>query len=160
MLQVGKNTYVTVSEADEYITAHYTEKNILRAHWTVCPEEFKEQYLLKSIQQIEALPFVGRKTVWSSELQFPRTLLNTPLYTRRSPVFLMYNRSDNEIPEEVKEAQIENALGIIRGEYKPTARAVVLSCLGLLPPVTEAKGRLSSERAETLLKPFLGAIKA
>jgi hypothetical protein len=35
-----------------------------------------------------------------------------------------------------------------------------LSCLGLLPPVTEAKGRLSSERAETLLKPFLGAIKA
>lgn len=99
MLQVGKNTYVTVSEADEYIAAHYTEKNILRAHWTVCPEEFKEQYLLKSIQQIESLPFVGRKTVWSSELQFPRTLLNAPLYTRRSPCFSCITARTTRFPK-------------------------------------------------------------
>ena len=160
MLEVGKNTYVTIEEADEYIAENYSEKNILRAHWTVCPDEYKEQYLRKSMIEIEALPFVGRKTIWSSELQFPRTLLNAPLYARRSPIFLLYNRNDAEVPREVKAAEIENALGIIQKSYRPTSKAAVLSALGLVPVFSDGTGVLSSEKAERLLKPFLGAIKA
>ena len=160
MLEVGKNSYVTVQEATEYINAHYSAKNALCAHWTACPDDYKERYLLKSMQEIEALPFVGRKTVWSNELQFPRSLLNAPLYVRNNPVFVLYNRSENKVPQEVKAAQIENALGIIRAEYKPTSKATVLASLGLIPPETKESGKLSSKKAETLLTPFLGAIKA
>lgn len=160
MLEVGKNTYVTIAEADKYIEENYSPKNILRAHWAVCPDEYKEQYLRKSMIEIEALPFVGRKTIWSSELQFPRTLLNAPLYVMHSPIYLMYNRDDSKVPKEVKEAEIENALGIIQKSYRPTSKAVVLSALGLVPAFSEGTGKLSSEKAERLLKPFLGAIKA
>ena len=160
MLEVGKNTYVTIEEATEYIENNYSAKNILRVHWSVCPDEYKEQYLRKSMIEIEALPFVGRKTIWSSELQFPRTLLNAPLYTRRSPVFLLYNRSDSGVPKEVKEAEIENALGIIKKEYRPTSKASVLAALGLVPVFSDGSGILSSDKAERLLKPFLGTIKA
>lgn len=160
MLEVGKNSYVTVQEATEYITAHYSEKNALRAHWAACSDEYKETYLLKSLQEIEALPFVGRKTVWTNTLQFPRSLLNAPLYVRRNPVYILYNRSDSKIPQEVKAAQIENALGIIRTEYKPTSKAVVLAALGVIPSETQECEKLSSKKAETLLAPFLGVIKA
>nr|DAL86603.1 MAG TPA: Putative Head Tail Connector Protein [Caudoviricetes sp.] len=160
MLEVGKNTYVTIEEADEYIAENYSEKNILRAHWTVCPDEYKEQYLRKSMIEIEALPFVGRKTIWSSELQFPRTLLNAPLYVMHNPIYLMYNRDETKVPKEVKEAEIENALGIIQKSYRPTSKAAVLSALGLVPVFSDGTGVLSSEKAERLLKPFLGAIKA
>lgn len=160
MLEVGKNTYVTIDEATEYIEANYSAKNILRAHWTVCPDEYKEQYLKKSLIEIEALPFVGRKTIWTNGLQFPRTLMNAPLYTIRNPVYLMYNRDQFEVPKEVKEAQIENALGIIQKEYRPEAKATVLSALGLVPSFPDTGAKLSSERAAELLKPFLGALKA
>lgn len=160
MLEVGKNTYVTIEEADAYIAENYSEKNILRAHWTVSSDEYKEQYLRKSMIEIESLPFVGRKTIWSGELQFPRTLLNAPLYVRRSPIYLLYNRSDGEVPKEVKEAEIENALGIIQKSYRPTSKAAVLSALGLVPVFSQESGKLSSEKAERLLKPFLGTIKA
>lgn len=160
MLEVGKNTYVTIEEADEYIAENYSEKNILRAHWTVCPDEYKEQYLRKSMIEIEALPFVGRKTIWTGELQFPRTLLNAPLYVMHNPVYLMYNRDETKVPKEVKEAEIENALGIIQKSYRPTSKAAVLSALGLVPVFPGGTSVLSSEKAERLLKPFLGAIKA
>ncbi len=160
MLEVGKNTYVTIEEADEYIAENYSEKNILRAHWTVCPDEYKEQYLRKSMIEIEALPFVGRKTIWTGELQFPRTLLNAPLYVMHNPVYLMYNRDETKVPKEVKEAEIENALGIIQMSYRPTSKAAVLSALGLVPVFPDGTSVLSSEKAERLLKPFLGAIKA
>lgn len=160
MLEVGKNTYVTVEEATEYIQENYAPKNILRAHWDVCPDTYKEQYLRKSMIEIEALPFVGRKTIWSGPLQFPRTLMNAPLYVMRNPIYLMYNANAYEVPPQVKAAEIENALGIIKKEYRPTSKAVVLAALGLVSAVTDGAGRLSSERAEELLKPFLGTIKA
>lgn len=160
MLEVGKNTYVTIAEADEYIELHYAEKNILRATWTVLPDDYKERYLLKSMQELESLPFVGRKTIWSSDLQFPRTLLNAPIYTRRSPLFILYNFKDNEVPAEVKAAEIENALGIIKKEYRPTTKAAVLMALGLVPAFTDTESVISSDKAATLLKPFLGSIKA
>lgn len=160
MLEVGINTYVTIEEATEYIEANYSSKNILRAHWTVCPDEYKEQYLKKSLTEIEALPFVGRKTVWSGALQFPRTLLNAPLYAVRNPIWMMYNYNAYEVPPQVKAAQVENALGIIKKEYRPTSKAVVLAALGLVPSFPDTGAKLSSERAAELLKPFLGALKA
>ena len=110
--------------------------------------------------EIEALPFVGRKTIWSGDLKFPRTLLNAPIYTRRSPIFLLYNHDDAEVPREIKAAEIENALGIIQKSYRPTTKAAVLFALGLVPAFSDDNGRLSSKRAEQLLKPFLGTLKA
>ena len=160
-LIVGENTYVTIEEATAYIEDHYSERDILRVHWTVCPEEYKTMYLLRALEEIEALPFVGRKTIFTNRLQFPRTLQNAPLYIMRSPIYLMYNYDTFKIPPQVKCAQIENVIdGLIRASYRPTKRAMVLYALGLVPDVQQRTGRLSSVKAERYLKPFLGTLKA
>lgn len=49
-LIVGENTYVTIDEATAYIEEHYSERDILRVHWTVCPEEYKTMYLLRALE--------------------------------------------------------------------------------------------------------------
>lgn len=160
MLTVGKNTYVTIEEATEYINAHYSPKNILRAHWTVAPDEFKEQYLLQSLEEIEALPFIGRKRLFASELQFPRIYNSVPYSVSRHPLYRIQFGGEGEVPEQVKWAQIENALGIIRKSYRPDKAALIVLKLGLVPEYNDTAGQLSSERAERLLTPFLGSLKA
>lgn len=160
-LIVGENTYVTIDEATAYIEENYSERDILRVHWTVCPEEYKTMYLLRALEEIEALPFVGRKTIFTNKLQFPRTLENAPLYVMRSPIYLTYNYDSFKIPPQVKCAQIEDAIdGFIRASYRPTKRAMVLNALGLVPEDQARTGKLSSQKAERYLKPFLGTLKA
>ena len=159
MLEIGENTYVTLEEADRYVATYYSEKHPLRAHWEVCPTEYKERYLLQSMQEIEALPFVGRKAFRNGRLQFPRSLENIPFRLHCHPLYGSLRCTETEVPQEVKDAQTENAIGIIRKEYKPTVKAVVLSVLGLIPPESDGSGILSSKRAEELLRPFLGSLR-
>jgi len=160
MLTVGKDTYVTIEEATEYIQGHYSEKNILRAHWEVAPQEYKEQYLKQSLEEIEALPFIGRKSLYTNELQFPRILSSMPYFITRHPVYRLYYGDETKVPDAVKEAQIENALGVIRKTYRPTQAALILQKLGLVPQYADDAGKLSSAKASRLLSPFLGSLKA
>ncbi|MGN0807975.1 MAG: DnaT-like ssDNA-binding protein [Candidatus Coproplasma sp.] len=160
MLTVGKNTYVTIDEATEYINSHYSQKNILRAHWTVAPDEFREQYLLQSVAEIEALPFIGRKYNYVNELQFPRIYANVPYNISRHPIYRIQYGEEGKVPEQVKFAQIENALGIIKKSYRPDKAALIVLKLGVVPEYKEVMGDLSSERALRLLTPFLGSLRA
>lgn len=71
-LEVGKNSYVTVAEADEYITSHYRSNSKDRQRWSELPEEDKEILLQNACTEIELLPFPGRKADREQELAFPR----------------------------------------------------------------------------------------
>ena len=83
--------YVTIAEADAYITAHYLSTDPLRVAWESQTDEYKQVLLTRSYDAIETLPLRGRKASCDQPGVFPRW-------------------PDTTVPECVKSAQIENAL--------------------------------------------------
>lgn len=71
-LEVGKNSYVTVAQADEHIASHYRSNNTDRQRWDELAEEDKETLLINACAELELLPFQGRKANRDQELSFPR----------------------------------------------------------------------------------------
>ena len=83
--------YVTLVEADEYVTTHYLTTDDLRLDWESLSDEDKIALLTKSFQALELLPFAGRKFKSGQPNAFPRW-------------------PHQEVPEAIKWAQIENAV--------------------------------------------------
>ena len=71
-LVVGKNSYVTVDQADAYISSHYMSSSADWKRWSSLDRTDKKVLLLSACQDIEQLPFPGRKAVRDQELCFPR----------------------------------------------------------------------------------------
>lgn len=180
MLVEGNNTYATVEFADEYIAESYTSHNPLRVHFSVLTNEEKEAYLRKALQEIERLHFVGRKYLVSQQLQFPRVRRGSlcgvsPTY---ASLFIGVVR-DDEIPACVKQAQVENALGIIANEIAAVSdkQFMTLQSLGIIKNTkynkreagdlgfgaditgaTASRCPLSSTKAYELLRAWLGGV--
>lgn len=99
MLTVSENTYITITEADELIATHLDKYNGLRLFWEILDDEEKEQYLTRSIEQMETLIIPGRKSRPMQSLTFPRA-------------------PSVEVPQEIKLAQAYNALGFLNADMK------------------------------------------
>lgn len=112
MLEIDKNSYIDIDYADRYLDSYYSENNPIFAHWSVLTDKEKERYLLLSMAQLEKLQFIGKAVNVNQPLQFPR-FINTGVCCAHYPIRLVMN---NTVPTEVKEAQAENALGIINAE--------------------------------------------
>ncbi len=123
MLTVGKDTYITVSEADEYISANYPEYDDLAVVWGVLSERDKEAYLRASLGQIEALVIEGRPYERGQDLQFPRRCCF---------------KAGPDIPSEVKEAQAENAIALLNKDLR-TRSDEQMKTLGTLGVVKNTK---------------------
>lgn len=96
--------YVTIAEANAYITAHYLSTDPLRIAWESLIDEYKQVLLTRSYDAIEMLPLRGRKASCDQQTAFPRW-------------------PDTAVPECVKSAQIENAIELGNpseeaGEYR------------------------------------------
>lgn len=85
------SSYVTVEEATQYILQHYTSADPIRVAWETLLDEDKQILLNRSADAINSLPLPGRKTYPDQENAFPRY-------------------PSKEVPDDVKAAQIENAL--------------------------------------------------
>lgn len=83
--------YVTLAEANNYIETRYLSSDPLRETWDGMSDEDKTVCLMRSLDAIESLPYVGHKMSATQLLAFPRC-------------------PQTEVPENVKRAQIENAL--------------------------------------------------
>jgi hypothetical protein len=83
--------YVTLSEANSYITDTYVSTDELRIAWEGLSGEDKAALLRKSFQTIELLPFFGRKFSPSQPNAFPRWPYK-------------------EVPKAIKYAQVEQAI--------------------------------------------------
>jgi hypothetical protein len=101
MLTIGQNTYIDITAADAYISVYYTKYAPLRVIWSVLTDEEKAGYLLNAVREIEALPIAGDKHLFTQPLKFPRRDIAV---------------TGGVLPEAVKQAQAENALGIINAE--------------------------------------------
>lgn len=95
MLTVGTDSYVTVAEADEYISKRYTSNSKDRKRWEELSKEDKEIIIRNACDEIELMPFQGRKITREQKLEFPR---------------LPYQYGNPVVPDIVKYAQIELAL--------------------------------------------------
>lgn len=122
-MTVGIDTYVTVAEADEFIKQYYPEYDDLAVVWGVLTEREKTSYLYTSLQQIEALVLQGKPLDRNQPLQFPRIKCFKPA-TKENPT----------IPNEVKEAQIENALELLNADLgaRSDEQMILLSALGVV----------------------------
>ncbi len=106
MLEIGKNTYVTIAEADE-IANTKTIVDSTAVYWSGLSDYEKEAFLTESAMEIEQLPVAGIKLFYNQPLQFPR---RANFYRELS------------IPREVKEAQVVNAIELLKIKLKEGQR--------------------------------------
>lgn len=86
-------SYVDVAYADEYVASHFLSTDELRETWEGLDEMDKEVLLRRSFESLESLPFSGRKTDPKQPNAFPRWPYE-------------------EVPEAIKNAQVENAVSL------------------------------------------------
>lgn len=103
MLTIGVDTYVSVSQATKYIETVYGDDSAAYSYWDDLETSAKEMLLTKSLMQLEALPYTGRRLYKNQALEFPRTMGN------------QLDSSDDiaaEIPRYMQFAQIDNAVAM------------------------------------------------
>lgn len=86
-------SYVDVAYADEYVATHFLSKDERRVSWEALTEADKKVLLQRSFEAIECLPLTGRKSDPQQTTMFPRC-------------------PSEEVPEAVKNAQVENAVAL------------------------------------------------
>ena len=163
MLNIGINSYVDLEEADIYIEDNYLELDNLSVIWGVLTDKEKEVYLIQSAGEIDTLLLMGVKYAKNQKMEFPR---------------MECYKQGKEIPNEVKEAQIENALSIMSKSVSARSdeQMKILNSLGayknlkynkremgeiglgesLTGQNTSANKRLTSLEAEKILKAWIG----
>lgn len=100
-LVVGVDSYVTLEEALNYISATHTPSEPLANAFMELSADEKIVKLRKAAQTIDHLPLVGKKAQAQQEMAFPRVLFARPCE---------YDGSEPVIPKEVKAAQCEQAI--------------------------------------------------
>lgn len=71
-LEVGKDTYITIEQMNQYVKSYYPSTDSLRIQWEAMSEEDQEVYVRRAFEQINSLPFTGRPKNPNQALPFPR----------------------------------------------------------------------------------------
>ena len=134
-LTIGRDTYCSIIEADEYVGRTYNKYAPLRVIWSVLTDEEKAAYLRTSLAEIDSLPFTGAKYDSAQKLSFPRISHGCCSAYSSLPYGLrLASRDYSEIPQEVKTAQAENALAIVGKECmaQTDKQFMIMQSLGLM----------------------------
>ena len=162
-MTINIDTYVSEQEAIEYIGKNYPKLDNLACYFMALTSDDKRAYLMQSAGQIDSLLILGKKYDKNQTMEFPRRCCY---------------KEGPEVPLEVKNAQIENALGLLheRLSKRSDEQIMIMSSLGafknikynkremgnvgLSESVTDItvkqEKRLASEDAEKLLRPWIG----
>lgn len=162
---VGTNSYVSLDEAEQYFSGR-----LFTDEWDKADLITKEKALLMACRRIERLQFKGIKADPESQiLQFPRALpaVGMPLYQSKHRFNLDYTLSyivQDKVPEEVKQAQCEEALALLKygnsTRTKLQEQNVVQIDFGSVSEEYKGLGKLFSKEAYELLKPYLACAVA
>ena len=104
----GANTYASVQESDEYITLHFPSDTI----WKNITNTEKEGYLIRATR------FLDTMVKWRSEIKDNHQALAWPRQEFKDNEGRVIK--NNIIPSAVKEAQIELAYSLAKGEELTT----------------------------------------
>lgn len=115
----ASESYVTVSEAEDYLKAAYGEDNTSVAAFVDYETEQKEHRLKLAALLLNTFPFRGAKASRDQRLEFPRWWRTDDEYdyvTEDEDYFINYSDIEENapsIPSEVKYAQIEIAYQVV-----------------------------------------------
>jgi hypothetical protein len=151
-LTVNGNTYITVAEADTYVSSSLLAADTQRTAWEALSTADKELYLKRAAQEIESLKFVGIKYDEDQKMAFPRK-------------YILHE--DEEVPQAVKDAQALEALELasptsdtdMAGAYAGNVRSYGLGSISENYKTADSYGVKSvvkSVRAQRLLQLYLG----
>ena len=107
-LVINKNTYVTVEEADTYFNQRLSSEA-----WLEAESEDKEKSLIMATRVINQFRYIGRKLSNDQKLAFPR--IDSSLVLNDAQL-IKYNLNQDKVPEDVKYAQLEQAIYYLEGE--------------------------------------------
>lgn len=115
-LDINKESYVTLDEANEIASKNYTSTSDILVKWNALSDSDKEVLLRNSCTSIDCLKFDGVKARANQSLAFPRKLSNPvgigyALFISQMYDNSLYSRDDQDGGLlAVKKAQVENAL--------------------------------------------------
>lgn len=114
MITVGTDTYVTVSDANAYLSQKYLSSDERLVQWNALSESDKEVYLRNACDAINSVKYRGVTYVALQKLAFPRYFGEQYAMAYRTliaPLAYLYPELE-DVPNEVVAAQCEEALEI------------------------------------------------
>ena len=117
MIEVNVDTYATVAEADEYAGKYYISGDEKRTAWEALSEGDKEAVLRNAAEAIDSIVYPGRKKSIDQPMEFPRCYKNGYYFPLSWYETYTVERGSwhcmIEIPEKIKQAQIEEAMEMV-----------------------------------------------
>lgn len=139
------NSYVSVSEADDYFAAHLDSN-----FWPTAAKD-KQAALVMATNRIDAETFQGRRTDLDQALQWPRSLVVARAFI-----------DSNTVPRELKIATFEMALHYLKmkaGEFTVDENDLeTLDKYKIGPLDVQIKGNVKADRLPSKVKRLLQAI--
>lgn len=139
------NSYVSVSEADDYFAAHLDSN-----FWPTSLKD-KQAALVMATNRIDAENFQGRRTELTQSLQWPRSLVVARAFI-----------DSNTVPRELKIATFEMALHYLKmkaGEFTVDENDLeTLDKYKIGPLDVQIKANVKADRIPTKVKQLLKAI--
>lgn len=115
-LETNKNTYVSLSDANEYF-----DTKLHADAWIKATDTDKEKALIEACRLMNTYRYVGYQVYSTQELAFPRVNIG------RQPTdieMLIYGASMNTIPNDIKYAQMEQAFYLLEGPSEARKLAI------------------------------------
>ena len=108
------NSYITLSEANTFVEAMINSTDVSK--WTTGTDDTRNRALTAAAQRLDRERFIGARATNTQALQFPRTGVRRPdtyvnTYATGFPFRISEDYfSEEEIPDQIKRAQIELAV--------------------------------------------------
>ena len=108
------NSYITLSEADDFVEAMISSTDVSK--WSTGTDDTRNRALAAATQRLDRERFLGARATDTQALQWPRTGVRKPdTYVNTYATGFPFRISDDyftdeEIPDQVKRAQIELAV--------------------------------------------------
>lgn len=127
-ITVGTDTYVTLAEANTYVDDNYISTSTKYTTWSALTDSDKEIYLKKATKKIDRQLLRGLKAIATQTLEFPRAIQSDYGYNYIGNVYLVRRFHpdyvvETEVSQAVKDAQVEEALGVMSTSESSDRRA-------------------------------------
>ena len=166
-LTVGTDTYISQADATTYVGDNYASTSDEYVAWAALSSDDKDAWLRKALKVLDRQPYIGIKAEDTQTLEFPRAIRSESKREDLPTLHLTRFNSDwvvqTEVPQVVKDAQVEEAISLTVG----VSKRIELQRQGVksfrLGNLSESYGgtpatRITSFEARELLKPYLAGV--
>ena len=160
------NSYMTLAEADTFVEAMISSSDVSK--WTTGNDDSRNRALTAAAQRLDRERFLGARATDTQALQWPRTGVRKPdTYVNTYATGFPFRISDDyftdeEIPDQVKRAQIEMAVylknnvdGISLGGLEDF-KNVKIGSLDVTPDKT---GTIGADRVPPMFERYLTGLR-